>query len=327
MTEIVKDVENINKDMVNSEIKPPYSPKKKKISAMKRRDNIDGIIMAMIPFVGYILFSFLPMLVSLVVSFTELHSYNFSLMKFVGLDNYINIFKEDMFWLSLKNSLLFCLSVPIKMALQLYLAHLLTKHIKGSRLFRTMFFIPSICSGTAVTLVWSWILEPNFGIVNTVLASMGFAKIGFTTTKAWFMPSVLMLNTWWLSTNVILMESAMATVDDSLKEAARIDGANERQVFWKVVFPGVTPTLFYHLVTNLIAAMQEMQLMQVLATNGPGPGFAAITMVYYMYRMTGAAIMVDGFGMACAMGWIIALLIMLITRIQFWLSKKWVSYD
>ena len=120
---------------------------------------------------------------------------------------------------------------------------------------------------------------------------------------------------------------AMATVDSSLKEAARIDGATERQVFWLITFPCVTPTLFYHLVTGLINAMQELNIMQVLATNGTGPDFAAVTLTYYMYRMTGASIMVDGFGMACAMGWVIALIIILITRIQFWLSKKWVSYD
>ena len=313
--------------LTDEKLKKPNPKKKSGMSAMKRRDNIDGTIRAAIPFIGYILFSFLPMMVSLVVSFTELHSYNFKLMEYTGIDNYIKIFKSERFYLALENSLVYCLSVPIKMALQLYLAHILTKNIGGGKFFRTVFFIPSICSGTAVTLVWSWILEPNFGIVNTVLKDLGMARIGFTTTKQWFMPSVLMLNTWWAATNVILMESAMATVDTSLKEAARIDGANERQVFWSVTFPCVTPTLFYHLVTGIINAMQELNIMQVLATNGTGPDFAAVTLTYYMYRMTGASIYVDGFGMACAMGWIIALIIILITRIQFWLSKKWVSYD
>lgn len=327
MSDVIKTLDNCKSETGELGASPPTSPRRSSMSAKCLRDNIDGTIMAIIPFIGYILFSFIPMMVSVVVSFTELHSYNFSSMKFVGLQNFIEILQSDMFWLSFKNSMIFCLSVPLKMALQLYLAHLLTKHVKGSALFRTIFFIPSICSGTAVTLVWSWILEPEFGIVNSVLSGMGLAKIGFTTTKTWFLPSVIILNTWWMSTNVILMESAMATVDNTLKEAARIDGATERQVFWKVIFPCVTPTLFYHLVTNLIAAMQEMQLMQVLATNGTGPDFAAVTMVYYMYRMTNAAVMTDGFGMACAMGWIIALMIMLITKIQFWLSKKWVSYD
>ena len=321
------DTANETSVLTETQFKKPNPRKKNGMSAMKRRDNIDGTIMAIIPFVGYILFSFLPMLVSLVVSFTELHSYNFASMKFVAFDNYVEIINTPRFYLALENSLVYCLSVPIKMALQLYLAHILTKNIKGAKLFRTVFFIPSICSATAVTLVFSWILEPNFGIVNTVLSDLGLKKIGWTTTKQWFMPSVLMLNTWWAATNVILMESAMATVDTSLKEAARIDGATERQVFWSVTFPCVTPTLFYHLVTGLINAMQELNIMQVLASNGTGPDFAAVTLTYYMYRMTGAAIMVDGFGMACAMGWIIALIIIFITRLQFWLSKKWVSYD
>ena len=175
--------------------------------------------------------------------------------------------------------------------------------------------------------MWSWIYEPNFGFINTILSILGIDKIGFTTTKEWFMPAIIFMTLWRSGTNIVLMQSALANVDNSLKEAARVDGATERQVFWKITFPSITPTLFYQLVMNFIAAMQEMAIMQVLATNGVGPGFSAVTLAYYQYRMAFVDIMTDGMGKGCALGWIIAIVVIVITRLQFKISEKWVSYD
>ena len=301
--------------------------KKRSYNRMKQRENLDGTIMSSLPFIGYLLFSLFPMGLSLVVSFTELHSYNLSSMKFIGLDNYISILQSETLLLALKNSLYYCLSVPINMIASLFIANLLTKKIKGIEFSRTLLFLPTICSTVGVTLMWSWIYEPNFGFINTVLGMIGVEKIGFTTTKEWFMPAIIIMSLWRSGTNIVLMQSALASVDNSLKEAARVDGANERQVFWKITFPGVTPTLFYQLVMNFIAAMQEMAIMQVLATNGVGPGYSAVTLAYYQYRMAFVDVMSDGMGKGCALGWIIAIVIIVVTRVQFKISEKWVSYD
>lgn len=300
---------------------------KKTYNRMKQRENLDGTIMSSIPFVGYILFSLFPMGLSLVVSFTELHSYQLSSMKWIGLDNYLSILQSEMLLTALKNSLYYCLSVPINMVTSLFIANLLTKKIKGVEFSRSILFLPTICSTVGVTLMWSWIYEPNFGFINTILSILGIDKIGFTTTKEWFMPAIIIMSLWRSGTNIVLMQSALANVDNSLKEAARVDGATERQVFWKITFPGVTPTLFYQLVMNFIAAMQEMAIMQVLATNGVGPGFSAVTLAYYQYRMAFVDIMTDGMGKGCALGWIIAIVVIVITRLQFKISEKWVSYD
>ena len=301
--------------------------KQRSYNRMKQRENRDGTIMSALPFIGYLLFSLFPMGLSLVVSFTELHSYRLASMKWVGLDNYINILQSETLLLSLKNSLYYCLSVPVNMAASLFIANLLTKKIKGVEFSRTLLFLPTICSTVGVTLMWSWIYEPNFGFINTVLGMIGIDKIGFTTTKEWFMPSILIMSLWRSGTNIVLMQSALASVDNSLKEAACVDGATQRQVFWKIIFPGVTPTLFYQLVMNFIAAMQEMAIMQVLATNGVGPGYSAVTLAYYQYRMAFVDVMADGMGKGCALGGIIALVIIVVTRVQFKISEKWVSYD
>ena len=123
------------------------------------------------------------------------------------------------------------------------------------------------------------------------------------------------------------MQNALKNVNESVKEAARMDGASEMQVFWKVVFPAITPTLFYLLVTNLVAAVQEMQIMQLLASDGTGPNFGALTLSYLVYRMGNVDHMSDGLGMASALGWLVAIFCILFTRLNFWLSKKWVHYD
>ena len=311
-----------------------------KYKGLGRRDNIDGTIMATLPFIGYILFSLFPMVFSLFISFTELHSYDFAndlrMLWSEGIehtfDNYINLFYSEYIGISLINTLEFTLIVPVKLALQLYVANLLTKKVPGAKFFRVCFFIPTIMSTVAVATMWRWILEPKFGILNTVFRALNLPSHRFIEDAAEFMPCVWLLSIWWGGCNVILMDSALAAVDVSLKEAARVDGATEMRVFWSVVFPCMTPTLFYHLVMNFIHAMQEMGLMQVIVpTNmATGPGNKALTLSYYMYRLAFGAqsqSKFGGLGFGCALGWFIAVLIVVITRLQFWLSKKWVSYD
>ena len=311
--------------------------KKDKYKSLWKRDNIDGTIMAMIPFIGYLLFSAFPMAFSILISFTELHGYDFTQMRFLWedgwthtFDNYINLFKLEYFWTSLENSFTFALIAPVKLALQLYIAHLLTKKVPGSKILRIAYFIPTIISTVAVSVMWNWIFEPNFGIVNTFLALINGPRLGLVSDASEFMGCVWVLNIWWGGCNVMLMDSALASVDVSLKEAAALDGASEFWIFWKITFPCITPTLFYHMVMNIIAAMQEMGLFQVLSNGGVGPGNKALTMTYYMYQISFGSFSqgnLGGMGIGCAFGWFIAALIIIITRLQFWLSKKWVHYD
>lgn len=292
-----------------------------------RKENREGLLMAVSPFVGYVLFGLFPMVLSLVVSFTELKSYDLGRMKFVGFANYKTVFTSQMFYRSVVNTLYYCLSVPINLVSSLFIANLLTKPLKGKRPARVILFLPSVCSSVGVALMWTWIYEANYGVINTVLVAMGLPKVGFMTTKEWFMPSVLFLSLWMNGTNIVLMQAALANVDASLKEAARIDGATERTVFWKITFPQITPTLFYILTMNLIAAMQEMAIMQVIATNGVGPDYRAVTLTYYLYRMAFTNTATEGLGLGSALSWIVAVAIIIITRVNFKLSEKWVSYD
>jgi multiple sugar transport system permease protein len=306
---------------------PPAPTLKKHRQKWKIREEIVATLMASLPFIGFILFTTFPMLLSLVVSFTDLRSYDLSRMKWVGFDNYIAVFKYDLFFKAIENTLYFSLSVPINMVASLFIANLMTKPLHGKGPARVILFLPTICSGVAVTVMWTWIYEANYGVFNTILSSVGLPKIPFMQDPNWFMPSILFMCLWQSGTNIITMQTALTNVNENLREAARLDGANEMQVFWNITFPAITPTLFYILTMNLIWAMQEMAIFQVIATNGVGPDYKAVTLTYLLYRMAFTYTATEGLGMGSALAWIIAIMIILINRLNFWLSKKWVSYD
>lgn len=293
----------------------------------KLREEIYATLMASLPFLGFIFFTLFPMGLSLVVSFTDLRSYDLSRMKWVGFDNYIAVFKYKLFYTAIENTLYFCLSVPINMAASLFIANLMTKPLIGRKPARIILFLPTICSGVAVTVMWTWIYEANYGVINTVLSSIGLPKVQFMQNPNWFMPAILFMCLWQSGTNIITMQTALTNVNENLREAARLDGATERQVFWKITFPAITPTLFYILTMNLIWAMQEMGIFQVIATNGVGPDYKAVTLTYLLYRMAFTYTATEGLGMGSALSWIIAIMIIIINRLNFWLSKKWVCYD
>lgn len=276
------------------------------------------------------------MLVSLIVSFTELHSYNIKYATFTGLDNYKKIFAVGEFsnivmplslWQSIQNTLLFTLCVPINLTTAVFLANIVSKKLPGNRFMRVVMFMPQICSGVAVTLMWQWIFEESFGVLNTALATLGLNKVHWLTMPTPFTCAVLVISLWQNGTNVIILESAFLNVNHSTQEAAEIDGANEYQVFWKVTFPALTPSIFYLAVMWLIAALQEQTVMQIITTNGVGPGNRAVTLVYYIYRLAFTYTSTWGMGIACALSWITAIFIILINRLLFWSSKFWVKYD
>ncbi len=282
------------------------------------------------PFIGYVLFGLTPMLVSLYTSFTDLRGFDITSGVWCGFENYIAFFKEGYYKMMLshaiKNTLYYLVSVPLNMAVSLFLANLLTKHLRGTKFIRILLFVPSVCSSVGVTLMWTWMLQ-EYGLINTLLEKIGIERVGFISEAKNFMPSVLLISVWMKGTNILLMQSALANVSSEVKESARIDGAKDLVIFWRIVMPLISPTLFYTLITNLIAATQEMAMMQLIASNGTGPGFSAVTLSYFMYQMAWNNSATQGMGIASALSWMLAVVVMIITGLYFKLSKKWVHYD
>lgn len=308
------------------------STKAKKMKRLKA--NLTGWGFAMWPMYTYVVFSLVPFALSVYLSLTDLHVWDIGQAKFIGFDNYVWLLTSadsNFFW-SLFRTFYYSLSLPLSIFLGLFSSILLTSRVKCKKLFRSILYIPNVCSSVGVTMMWKLIFDGETGLVNTIVASCGGRKIDFFTQFYWFMPLVIFTTTWGAGAGSILFQSALEQVNGSLVEAAKVDGANGRQVLFNITLPAISPTTFYVFITSLIGSLQAMGSIQLFANNGYGPVNeknqpAGLTTVYYMYLMAFAYAQSYGMGVASACAWLLALLIMVITKVMFKLSDYWVCYD
>ncbi len=307
------------------------------------KNDIKGWLFSCWPFVGYCIFAMVPFVLSIYLSFCDLHVWNLSNATWVGFDNYIYLLfsSESQFWWSLLQTLYYFISLPIGLVLGLGSAVLLTSRIKMKKFFRTVLYIPNVCSIVGVTMMWQVIFDTETGLVNSIISSINpdASRIQWFNTPSLFMPLVIFTTTWSAGAGSLLFQAALENVNHSLIEAAEIDGANKSQIFFNVTMPAISPTTFYVLITNMIGALQAMATIQLFSqagnTSGYGPKFtegafkdkyAGMTTVYYVYMM-GLGGGTEGSGKSSAAAWLLALLILALTRLNFKMSDKWVSYD
>ena len=303
----------------------PRTVEQKRAYKMKiLKQNLLGTGMVILPFLGFLCFTLFPMLLSFGLSFSNLRSTLISEATFdAGFDNYLYVLKDEYTWKALRTTLVYSLTVFINLAIALFLANVMNKSIGGKKFWLVIFFLPQVCSSVSTTLMWRWILNEN-GVLNNILVEFGIEPIHFFTDSSWFMIAVFMMSAWQHGTNIVVLLSAFAGINTSLQEAARLDGADEFNVFWRITFPQLTPTIYYLLTMNLIVALQEQGIFQLLNTTGVGPDFWGLTLTYQMYRLINVNYQ---YGISCALSWIIGIFIMIITAINSKLSEKWVSYD
>ena len=316
--------------------------KREKASAAKRRRqwkrNIQGWLFSIWPFVGYLLFFGVPFVFSIVLSMSELHGFDITGFAFVGLKNFKWIFTDPQhrFWFSVRQTLIYALSLPISIVLGLSTAVLLTRHVKLTRLFRTILFIPNVCSVVGISMMWRLVFNGNNGVLNTIITAIvgegHWTPIDWLNSPFWFMPSVILTTTWGAGAGSILFQAALEQVNKSLIEAAKIDGASRRKIFFSVTLPAISPTTFYVLVMNSIGVFQAFANIQVLANSGITPmnskgNSIPMTAVYFIYYMAFEKTSLYGLGRATACAWVLAVLIGLLTVVNFKASKLWVHYD
>lgn len=303
--------------------------KRKKLANLKKEIIATSIVMPAV--IGFCAFTLFPMVFSLIISFTELHSYNVKYAEWTGFSNYVFLLTQDLqsgwFGTSLKNIAIYILCVPFNLILAIFLANHLSKKVAGSKFMRIIMFMPQVVSGVAITMVFKWMFQEDFGMINTALSTIGLPKMKWTTDANTFSFGVFLLSVWMNGTNVIVLESGFLNVDKSIQEAARVDGASDMVVFWRITLPALTPTIFYLWTIWFVAGLQEQTVMQIISNNGTGPEDRALTPVYYIWKMAFQASASRGFGVACALSWLVALGIIVLTRLNFWLSKFWVSED
>lgn len=310
--------------------------KKKK----NRRDEIGSACAAGIPLLGFIIFGAIPLLLATVVSLNELHSTNLAEMKFVGLENYKTILTNadgGRTYASYLSTIIYALNVPICIALALYIAYLVNQTKIGKRFFRSVFFIPYVCSTIAIGLTFKMLYSQETGVLNLILSALGFEKVGWLTDSPWsFLISTIIMTVWQgLGFCVVLFQAALANVDETYYEAARIDGASSAQMFWKITWPAISPTTAYLITMKLIWALQAMAETYILASGsntivptwGNSEAWVSDLVVKHIYNMVFVNGYRYGYGLAAAAGWILAIVVFIVTRINMKTQKRWVSYD
>ena len=290
-----------------------------------RKEEFVGTLLASIPLIGFIIFGLIPLVIAFAMAFYEIDGYEIFSGEFVAFQNFKDVFKDPTFYEALRNTIRLGVSVLISQVFALIIAYLLYKNPKGKKAFRIIFFIPYVCSIVAITLMWQYMFNTNYGIINLVLGKTGDDAIDWLGNSKYFSTAVIIMSVWGgMGYGIILYTAALTNVNRSIIEAAKIDGANNIQIFFKIILAAISGTSFYLLVMGVIGALQSFAVTNVLAANG-GPNGDGVTVVFWLYRRV---IEYDNMlGVASAGSWFLAIIIMAITGIQFFVSKKWVSYD
>lgn len=287
------------------------------------REAITGYLFVLPSFAGFAVFLLIPILFGLYISFTNYDG--FKVMDFIGFSNYIDMFKDSYFTISLKNNLLYTLvTVPATLVMALLLAVAVNTGIKGSPFFKTVFFFPYITSMVAVGIIWTLLYNPTVGPINSLLKSIGISSPpGWLLSTGSALPAVMIVYIWKMSGYyMIIFLAGLQSIPRHLYEAAEIDGAGKIKKFFKVTLPLLSPTTFMVMILIIINSFQVFDLIQIM-TDG-GPGRATNVLVYRIYQ---EGFKYSHFGYASAEAYFLFAIILIVTLIQFWGQKKWVVYQ
>jgi multiple sugar transport system permease protein len=307
--------------------KSGVEPYRKPFWTMSRREAAWAYFFISPWIIGFVVLTAGPMLSSLYFSFSE---YNIlDAPEWLGLANYRNLFKDPLFWTSLKVTVYFAsLALPLGLIVGFFLAILLNQKIPGVNLWRTLYYMPSVIAGVAVALMWMRVFNARIGLLNPMLEKLfGIKGPGWLQDPDWAMPALVIMSLWGVGGNMIIYLAGLQGVPTTLYDAARVDGANLWQRFRHVTLPMVTPVIFYNLVMGLIWAFQYFTEVYVIGSaNGNVGGPARATLFYNLYLYQNAFKFFD-MGYASAMAWILLLIVLALTTFIFRSSEIWVYYE
>lgn len=289
---------------------------------MSRRAERWGLLFISPWLLGFLLFTAGPMLASLALSFCK---YDLHRLTFVGGENYRRLMTRDpLFWISLRNTVWYAIfSVPLGLAGSLAIALLLNQNVRGQRLFRTLFYLPTLVPAVASSLLWLWVLNTEHGILNYVLSRLGIQGPAYLEDPQWTLPAFVLMSLWGVGGGrMLIFLAGLQGISESYYEAARLDGATTWQQFRYVTLPMLSPTIFFNLILGIIGSFQVFTSAYVM-TNG-GPNNASLFYVLYLFRN---AFEYFKLGKASAMAWILFALLLAFTGIQFRQARKWVYYE
>lgn len=272
--------------------------------------------------IGFLVFTFGPLLLSLIMSFFDWPLTGEKV--FVGLGNYIEMFTQDdqvlkSLGISLRYAAIF---VPLNLILALFLAMLITQPLRGVKVYRAIFYIPAAISSVAISIIWSWILNSDYGVLNYLLSLIGIEGPDWLVDPAWAIFAVILASAFGVGTMMLIFYTDMKNISTEIYEAASIDGAGPARKFFSITLPIITPTLLFNLITSIISSFQQVTLVMLLTGGGP------LQSTYFYGLMTyNNAFKHHKMGYASANAWVMFIIILCLTALVFKSSSMWVFYE
>lgn len=294
-----------------------------KINKFNKQQAIFGILFMMPWFIGFIIFGLYPMIMSVYYSLCRYDVLR--IPQFIGFGNYEKlIFEDPYFWTSISNTIFYTVfRVPLCIIGSLLLAVLVNNAVKGVKFFRTIYFIPSIVTGVVLSVVWLWMFNPQFGLINSFLAYVGIPGPLWLLDPNWSKPSMVLMSVWSVGGGrMLVFLAALQSIPKHLYEAVDIDGGGWWIKFKNVTIPMLSPIIFLWSVLEIIFSLQVFVEAYIMTQGGP----LNSTMFYNLYLYNKAFNDFE-MGYASALAWLLLVISLVITVIQFRLSKRWVYYD
>ncbi len=291
-------------------------------SRRQRSDARWGLFFIAPQIIGLLMFSLIPVVYAFVLSVMKWDG--LGARDFVGLDNFRSEFNNSDFRAALLHTFVYTLiAVPGSVTLSLLVA-LAVNRVKGKTIYRTIFFLPTITSSVAVSMVWLWMLNGDFGLINVFLRDQfSLDPPNWLVNSTWVVPAVALVAIWaGLGFNMVIFLAGLQGIPATYLEAAQIDGASSWRRFWNITLPLLSPTTFFVTIISIIASFQVFDMIYVM-TDG-GPGTQSTTMVFHIYKL---AFVNFTFGPSAAAAVVLFALIMGATLLQFWGQRRWVNYD
>ena len=278
-----------------------------------QRENIQGWIMVSPWILGFILWVAGPMVASLVISFTE-----WTLItppKWAGTSNYVEMLSNDpLVWQALRVTTVYSLvSIPLRVVIGMMLALLLNSKIQGLQYYRTIYYLPAVLSGAAVSMLWRWIFSPDFGLLNMLLGRIGIRGPAWLSDSTWALPALIVMSMWGIGGGMVIYLAGLQGIPRVMYEAAEVDGANSWEKLWHITIPQMTPVVFFQLVMGIIGSLQTFT--QGYLMTGGGPHNATLFFMLYLYRM---AFQYRQLGFGSAVGMVIFVVSFGIALVQIW---------
>ena len=271
---------------------------------------------------GFLLFTLYPVGASIFYSFCDYDV--LSSPVWVGGLNYRDMLTDEVFLKSLKNTFYYsAVSLPLGMILSLLVAVLLNNSVRGRPAFRTFFFLPSLVPAVAIAMIWLWIFNGKFGLLNYALKLIDVAGPNWLTDENWTMPAIILTSLWGIGGTVVIYLAALQDVPRELYESAEIDGASAWTKLWHITIPMISPVIYFNMIMGIIGALQVFAGPYIMFGGGSGPNRSALFYAIYIYQN---AFEYNQMGYACAMAWILFFIILFLTWLATRTTRKHVYY-